>query len=157
MGRTHVCVTSTALYCCSGDPFMAFMGMMAASLPDQVEGYLPFCSHRGISHNLFLWLGLVALVFFFSWPPLLVPGTVLWRLELGLLLGGLTHVLADALSCQGIPLVAGWRCRLPLYTTGNTSEYVVASLLCFVFFGYGATVGSFGEYAQEYSRQLFKV
>jgi membrane-bound metal-dependent hydrolase YbcI (DUF457 family) len=135
MGRTHTVVTAVGLYCSMVDPLIAIVGALAASLPDQAEKYVPFCKHRGVTHWLLLWGGLTALLFYPAYFGCgwIIPGCTAWKIAAGIILGGFSHVLQDALSLQGVPIVAGIRFRMSLYSTGTFSEYVVAALLCFGF------------------------
>jgi membrane-bound metal-dependent hydrolase YbcI (DUF457 family) len=136
--KTHAVVTAVALYSTTADPLLSLIGVAAASLPDHAEKYLPFCKHRGITHWLLLWIGLSLFCFY---PTLfgcnwITNSNAWWKIATGVALGGLCHVLQDALSLQGVPIVHGIQLRMGLYSTGTKSEYAIAALLCFTFASY---------------------
>ena len=122
----------------------AFFGAILPDLCDQWLSSLLSCTrrgrarrfaalHRGTSHWFGLWLGLL----------LLGDGLDVFCNELltGLGIGALSHLLLDALTPRGIPLlpfVGRIRLALPLCRTGSLGEYgllLVFSLLFAWFFG----------------------
>lgn len=125
MGLSHWVVNGSLAYTLTGNVWLTLGAMATATLPDLLEKVLLFIPHRGPTHWLALWVGLTA------WAVLglgLEPGHLFL---LGCAAGGLGHVLADALSEEGIPLgpfAPKWGLRL--YKTGALSEgLVVAGVL----------------------------
>jgi len=105
--------------------------------------------HRGISHSPLLY-AIAALIAAFA------PGTVALFLS-GLFTGALVHIVIDALSPMGVPLVPGlarWSCghrksagRPYVYRTGTAEEYTVLAPLAlvtmlFVVVRYNALLGA---------------
>ncbi len=91
--------------------------------------------HRGFTHWPGLWLGLflAALIF--------LPKDAAWLLRpicVGLALGGLSHVVLDMLTVQGVPLLPFSRKNrfsLKLCRTGSIGEYVfLACMLAAMWF-----------------------
>lgn len=77
--------------------------------------------HRGFTHTLAACL-LVATLLFYFWTQIPVP------LAIGFTLGYLFHVLGDALSSSGVPLLYPFtkrRFMIPLYSTGGIREHVI--------------------------------
>ena len=66
--------------------------MLTATLPDQLEAFLPLGRHRGATHWLLLWLAVVTLLPFYLQRELAEPFTILLR-----------HA---ALSCGNVPVRA---------------------------------------------------
>lgn len=82
--------------------------------------------HRGTSHWLGWWLALLL-------GAMALPG--LWQGWLaGFALGGVSHVMMDMLTPQGVPLLPFSRrgkLTVPICSTGKISEYFfLAALLC---------------------------
>lgn len=87
------------------------------------------CGHRGFTHSLLAVL--IALTLFYLKVPesSVIPGDALQ----GLVLGYLSHILADMLTPAGVPLLwpCRWRFRLPILVTrqGNQLERVLCMAL----------------------------
>ena len=104
--------------------------MLAAAVPDQVEKWIPFARHRGLSHWLLLWAAGVAAVYAFTHRAMPILGRALpHRAEhltrdavLGLALGPLLHVVMDGCSRSGVPFgpFVPLKLRLGLYRTAET-------------------------------------
>ncbi|SFN03690.1 metal-dependent hydrolase [Thermodesulforhabdus norvegica] len=101
-----------------------------ASIPDQIEriGRKKVLRHRGWSHDLALWAFLLAL---FTWPGLVPPllfalkGEGLLRFRTWVLIyPGFIHVIMDALTPKGIPVLGKFRLRIPLFSYGKWKEYI---------------------------------
>ena len=112
-------------------PLVAAGAMLAAAVPDQLEKWIPFAKHRGLSHWLLLWAAAVATVHFaLSHGAAPILGRALpHRVErltrdavLGLALGPLLHVVMDGCSRHGVPFgpFVPLRLRLGLYRTAET-------------------------------------
>ena len=126
--------------------------MSTATLPDQLEALLPFGRHRGATHWLSIWLGVMLTVpayihrewsSYFAvrlshlthgWHP---GGWFIGTVVFGLALGPLLHVLLDGCSDSGVPVAPFCRqmLKLGLYRTYNfrwkwdLSEALFLSLL----------------------------
>lgn len=77
--------------------------------------------HRGITHTLGASL-LVATLLVYFWTQIPIG------LAIGISLGYLFHVLGDALSVSGVPLLYPFtekRFKIPLYTTGGWREKII--------------------------------
>ena len=120
-GITQVCNTG-------GHPviavsIVAISVILSCKLPDQVE-VLKFLGHRTWSHSLVLPIILIGI-----FAVIDVHWSVRFAL-VGLCAGYLTHLLADLCSLSGVPLlIGGFRLRIPLYTTGKTSELIVLVII----------------------------
>lgn len=85
--------------------------------------------HRGFTHWPGLWLGLVIAAM------LAVPGSLAdtWRpAAVGLAVGGLSHVILDMLTPQGVPLNPFSRKKrfsLKLCRTGSVGEYLFLAVM----------------------------
>ena len=83
--------------------------------------------HRGVTHWFGLWLGVLALSLVAP-PGLPAEWFALWRpVCFGLALGGLSHVVLDMLTPQGVPLLPFSRRNrfsLRLCRTGGLGEYI---------------------------------
>lgn len=117
-------------------PVLAAGAMLAAAVPDQLERWIPFAKHRGLSHWLLMWAAGFAFVLAATHRtapilgrallPLLSSsrrGELLLRdILLGLALGPLLHVLMDGCSRSGVPLgpFLPLKLRLALYRTAET-------------------------------------
>ena len=112
-------------------PVVAAGAVLAAAVPDQLERYIPFAKHRGLSHWLLLWAAGLAFVLAVTHraAPILgrifLPprGELLLRdAILGLALGPLLHVIMDGCSRNGVPLgpFIPLKLRLALYRTAET-------------------------------------
>lgn len=106
-----------------------------ASIPDQIErvGRRSILKHRGWSHDLAIWAFLLV---FFAWsgfvPPTLFAfkGEKLLQFRTWVLVyPGLIHVLTDALTPRGVPLLGRLRIRIPIFNHGRWKEYLF-SLVC---------------------------
>lgn len=88
-----------------------------AILPDLIEQFLPKAKHRGISHSLIIWV----LALFLAWH------TPLRDVFIGVCAG---HLLADALTIMGIPVLGDNGQRITIFNglirTGGLAEYGVA-------------------------------
>ena len=110
--------------------------MLTATLPDQLEALLPFGKHRGATHWLSIWLGLMLAIPSYAgkewsnrlaaclthvthgWHP---GGWLVGAVVFGLALGPFLHVLLDGCSESGVPVApfSRQRLKLGLYRTYN--------------------------------------
>lgn len=140
--KSHTAVTAAATYALTLDPIFAAAASIGAVLPDRIEFILPWLKHRGNSHALALWIVLIALI--------ALANGLSSQLEVGakdlnqityyvfaVAVGGIFHILEDMCSVSGIPLLPTFltpgqkppTIKVPLYKTGNISEYAVAGVL----------------------------
>lgn len=144
--RNHKIVTFGAVFSLTGGFIAASAAAIGSLLPDVLEfgGLVP---HRTVTHYLWLWLP--ASIFF--WLLLRSTGfSAFWLYVLFFVVsGGLLHVLQDALSNGGIPLVTpyGSRQGLGVYRTDTLSEEVTVFGLLVIF---GALSWYRGFLAPEY-------
>ncbi len=128
--RSHVLANGALALTLTNRPLVAVGAMLTAAVPDQVERWLPFAKHRGLSHWLLLWAAGLAVVLAATHAaaPILGhalprPGEQLARdALLGLALGPLLHVVMDGCSRHGVPLgpFVPLKLRLALYRTAET-------------------------------------
>ena len=103
--------------------------MLTATLPDQLEALLPFGRHRGATHWLAVWLGVMLVapsyaqrewsshgarsfsLVLFHWH---VGGLFVGAIVFGLALGPFLHVLLDGCSDSGVPVAPFSRQMLKL-------------------------------------------
>ncbi|MGC8495548.1 MAG: metal-dependent hydrolase [Syntrophobacteraceae bacterium] len=112
----------------------------AASLPDQLEtpGGERIAAHRGLTHELLLWLAPLFFLMFFSnrIPPSALSvyaDRILAPLHFRpwvFFLPGAFHLAGDFLTPRGIQ-IAGQRVGLSLFRTGQPAEYLVSALFVF--------------------------
>lgn len=99
--------------------------ILCAKLPDQIE-VLKFLGHRTWSHSIVPW----GVLCFACYYQLSESHVVLRLAVLGGLAGFLLHLLEDAASKAGIPLlVSGPKLRLALYKTGGLSEILFVCVM----------------------------
>ncbi|BAH82948.1 metal-dependent hydrolase [Candidatus Ishikawella capsulata] len=93
------------------------------------------CGHRGFTHSLLcivlLWL---CLYWLYSFPKWLMPLDVIQ----GMIIGYLSHIMADMLTSAGVPLFwpCRWRCSLPLLKTKTNYQIELERILCFLLISY---------------------
>jgi membrane-bound metal-dependent hydrolase YbcI (DUF457 family) len=134
--KSHIAVTGAGAYAATLNPAFAAIAAAGSVLPDRIELIAPFLKHRGNSHALTLWTGAaIASAIAASLHPELWPA-------FALLVGGLAHTLEDMCSVSGVPLLPGTNVKkssniikIPLYKTGQPSEFVVTILLLILFGG----------------------
>jgi len=112
------------------DPALAPGAILGATAPDWLEWLIyPIrkVKHRGVTHYLVVWLALV--VFFWLGPDFR-------HLGLAFSLGGLWHILTDAMTISGVP-VGPWSDR-KMYLfggklkTGSPTEYIIAAVVVLI-------------------------
>ncbi|MBX6423400.1 metal-dependent hydrolase [Thermosulfurimonas sp. F29] len=125
--RNHLHTGFTVGWAVFGNPVAAALAAWGALLPDKLA--FGFRRHRDWTHSPLIWLALFLLMrktaALFDVPPEAV------RLALAVPLGALVHVLCDALSRAGVPLLPPgilW-IGIPLYRTWDWTEEVVAALV----------------------------
>ncbi len=112
------------------------IGMISgASAPDWLEmskkvngKWVRTIPHRTLTHWLPIWFGLLWVV----WVEQIIPFWMLELLVVGFLLSGILHILVDACSLSGVPLLTPFgksRLKLGIYRTGGTSEMVFGMVL----------------------------
>ena len=149
---SHKVCTFAGVYAVSGGNLPLSLAIATFShLPDIIEfgpGKLIFSKHRGASHSPILWLAVAALLWSFSYHPIIQQGVELfggygfasWWVLLPAM-GALCHLIGDALSKSGIPIWNGTRLAGRLYRTGTASEYmVVGGVLIFFLAGFLVSV-----------------
>lgn len=133
--KSHVLANGALAMTLTNRPLVAGAAMLTAAVPDQLERWLPFARHRGLSHWLLLW----AAGFFVVWTatahgarPMTFGYAVaalsphqekfVREAALGLALGPLLHVLMDGCSRHGVPVgpFVPVKLRLGLYRTAET-------------------------------------
>ncbi|MDD2769969.1 MAG: hypothetical protein PHT19_14660 [Methylococcus sp.] len=109
------------------DPILAPGALLGATAPDWLEWLITpvrKVRHRTVTHYLVLW---IAAVGFFC---------LIWdfrHLGLAFSMGGLFHLLTDAMTISGIPL--GWWSDRKFYLfggrlkTGSAEEYMIAGIV----------------------------
>lgn len=124
-------------------PFSA-LAAVASAAPDLIEEgplKIRFLQHRGLSHSPVFWVLLfaalyVALGYMKAQDALAAMGSlpynaydIVFKSLVALSAGVLGHLLVDALSKSGIPVLGGKRLALGLYKTHGLSEYIVAAAI----------------------------
>ena len=120
-------------------PRLLFTGLVLAMLPDADVLAFKFgvaygnaFGHRGFTHSLLAVFGLLTLFYLKVPESWIVPADAIQ----GMVLGYLSHILADMLTPAGVPLLwpCRWRFRLPILVPqkGNQLERV----LCMALFAY---------------------
>ncbi|AEH45820.1 metal-dependent phosphohydrolase HD sub domain protein [Thermodesulfatator indicus DSM 15286] len=142
-GKSHILFAGTLAWALGYSPPEVACIAGAAVIPDRIEriGPIRILKHRGISHDLILWLFLLFLVvllenknvipiFFLNEWKILLPTEYGFNSlsPHALFLGPVFHLFADALTPMGISL-AGWKIRFPLCRTGHPSEFALVALL----------------------------
>lgn len=164
--RSHRIVSGFCGFALGLSPLGCFVLAQASVLPDAIEG-LTGGKHRGLSHELALWLTVFAFFFFAAGFPLVPPVLVQSAKEtlVGFVarfsadprvlkladwmaggfsvwvipLGGVLHLLEDMLTPSGVSFL-GKRIRFPLLRTGEArTEVPVVLMLVFVMTGIGIT------------------
>ena len=150
-GKNHVLFAGALAFTLGYSPPEAVCIASLATIPDRIEriGTLRILRHRGVSHDLALWIFLYLLLVLFERrgfipAPLFsvdarempVLGNFLisygfYTLSFSvhvLLLGPIFHLFADALTPMGIRF-AGEKVRFPLCRTDHPSEFMLVSFL----------------------------
>ncbi len=147
--KSHVFFSGALAFALGFSPPEVVCISALSTLPDRMEsiGPLRILRHRGISHDLALWIFLLLLALLLEVRGI-VPRAVL---DAGILpvigrllsaygfstfvlsiraipLGPLFHLLADMLTPGGVKF-AGERIRFPVCRTGHPSEYAVVAVL----------------------------
>ena len=132
--KSHCIATGAVGWTLTGRLEVAVAAVLTATLPDQIEALLPFGKHRGASHWLTAWLGVVVSVpcyFHRGWSTASIPfclhagygghplGSLIGAFAYGLALGPFLHVLMDGCSDSGVPLApfSRQKMKLGLYRT----------------------------------------
>ena len=150
--KSHCIANGAVAWALTGRPEVAFAAMVTATLPDQLEALLPFGRHRGASHWLAVWLGVMLIAPAYArqawstrvahsfghvlrgWPA---GGLFAGAVVFGLALGPFLHVLLDGCSDSGVPVAPFSRqmLKLGLYRTRSyrwrwdPSEWLFLALL----------------------------
>lgn len=143
--KSHTAVTAAVTYAITLDTTFTAAACVGAVLPDRIEFILPGLKHRGNSHALTLWIGLVALIALVNaFSPQIIGdwGQITYYL-FAVAIGGVCHILEDMCSASGIPLLPTFMTpgqkpptlKVPLYKTGTISEFVVTITLLSIFAG----------------------
>lgn len=111
--------------------------MFGASVPDWLEVVrfvqgrrISLIAHRTLTHWLPIWCLALYWVSAVSWP---------WFVKAfiyGFVLSSMLHIVMDAFSKTGVPLLLPFRkysVKLPLYTTGGLSEWVWSVVVLAIF------------------------
>jgi inner membrane protein len=116
------------------DPVLVPIAALGSTAPDWLEWVLKSVGirvkHRTVTHVVFYWIAAIAF-FALIWD---------WRhIGLGFTIGGFSHVFADSFTIAGVPFAPWSSERFHLFggklKTGNTGEYLVASLFALMCFG----------------------
>lgn len=133
--RNHKIVTLSIVYAITGGGVASLSAMAGSVLPDVLEmrGMVP---HRTVTHYLPFWLVPCLIMFYVS----LTADSLLVYVVAFLLSGASFHIIEDALSSGGIPIIHpfGQRIGLGLYKTGCLNEEfsVLGLLILFNTAGY---------------------
>ena len=134
--KSHCIANAAVAWALTGRLEVAAAAMATATLPDQLEVLLPFGRHRGATHWLAVWLGVILTIPFYvqrewavhcaRWFGHVARGWqashyVVGTLAFGLALGPFLHVLLDGCSDSGVPVApfSRQRLKLGLYRTHN--------------------------------------
>lgn len=132
--KSHCIANAVVAFALTARPEVAVAAMLTATLPDQLEWFLPLGRHRGASHWLLLWLAGIVAVPWYAREALvrqLSPGwsqflhgcpevhLLLGTCLFGLALGPFLHVLLDGCSDSGVPVApfSRWQLKLGIYRT----------------------------------------
>jgi inner membrane protein len=127
----HIAIAGavTAVY----NPVLVPVAILGSTAPDWLEWLLAAVGkkvkHRTVTHYVVLWIfGVLFGVFIFDFHHIITAFS----------LGGLSHVLADAFTVQGVPLAWWSVSRFTLFggrfRTGQPGEYFVSGaviIICF--------------------------
>ncbi len=144
---SHKLTTFAIYYTISGDPIQCFIASASSYLTDAIEfgaGRAIFRKHRGVSYNPLFWFFALAILFYLfkkgatgtdTIPVAFLPEpeTLFSAIASGVAL----HLIADAFSGSGIPLLGKKRIALKLYRTFTLSEFAIVSfvlLSCWISF-----------------------
>lgn len=143
--RNHMLMAGSCAILLNMHPAEIIYCSAAAALPDRMEtpGGERIAAHRGMTHELLLWLApLVFLMFFSNLIPasslsmyadrILVP---LHFRPWAFFLAGALHLAGDFLTPGGIR-IAGQKVGLGLFRTGRPAEYIVTALFVFSAFAH---------------------
>jgi membrane-bound metal-dependent hydrolase YbcI (DUF457 family) len=126
--------------------FLCAGALLGSSAPDwlefsynrtKIEGRL--IPHRTLTHYLPIWLGLI------YWIWVAQPISI-WQAEvvtLSFLASGVLHILVDACSVSGVPLLTPFgkhKLRVSVYTTGKMSESLVMTVYSAIMLGFAWNV-----------------
>jgi len=138
--KGHMISTFAASYAFSQNVPLSMTVSAFSYLPDLVElggGRLLFHKHRGMSHNLFMWIGiLLAMIPLMFHPTIIQMSESLMAIGaepfwvLAPAMGALMHLVEDSLSLGGIPIWRNKKVAFKLYRTGTMTEaFVVAGFV----------------------------
>jgi len=136
----HRVIAASFVLITGGSWLEATYAFFMGSIPDQLEriGSRRLMAHRGFSHDLGLWAGLILFVIFFPFsPPALISipssrfNEVFYFRTWVLFLPGLLHCLCDMLTPKGVPFL-GARISLPILNHGLWKEYLLSWSFLFV-------------------------
>jgi hypothetical protein len=129
---TAFCVT----YAVSANPVLSVIAAVSATVPDALEHFPLFHRHRGLSHDILLWVPVSSLLWIMTYVPvggiMAVPhlAGLLQLVALGLILGVIMHLTTDGLSASGVPVLRKYRFAAGWYKTFTWSEYKVSLCIC---------------------------
>lgn len=132
--KSHCIANAAVAFTLTRSPEVACAALLTATLPDQLEVFLPLGRHRGATHWLMLWLGVIVAGPFYARQSLLShlpvalrhyvsawPAGPFWfgACLFGLALGPFLHVLLDGCSDSGVPVLpfSRQKFKLGLYRT----------------------------------------
>lgn len=132
---SHSLANGALVLAATGRLDLTLAAIVTATLPDQIERFIPWKRHRGGSHWLVLWI-LILIAVPVRLPPTMARswpfsfhGLLKWHgthvmagaIVFGMALGPLLHVFLDACSSAGVPVLPFSRARLKLslYRTGS--------------------------------------
>lgn len=116
------------------NPIYAPVAILGATAPDWLEWVLSatgvHVTHRKETHYLIVWVVAFGVsLFAVNLPAMDLVAAFFW--------GGVTHILTDALTVQGVPFSPTSRRRFHLFggrlRTGSIQEYIIAATLSALF------------------------
>lgn len=141
------------------------VAVLGSTAPDWTEDLFGLNEHRGLTHYLAIWFGLVIFFLIFA-----LEGFKVAVYPLSFCYGGLSHIFLDMLTKTGVPLIGKKRVRIGgLITTGKISEWIFLVLIVVFLFPLTRLDVKFGyskwkEYYQndvidkrEYEERRFKI
>ena len=119
----------------TANPVISIVAAATTAMPDKIEFFIPVLRHRGISHDVALWLPVFLCMGILALTPVyeyLIPAIadILRILTVGMAFGVCIHLFLDGLSKSGIPVFRKYRFAAGWYKTFTLSEHVVSLGIC---------------------------
>lgn len=121
---SHKITTFSIVFTVTHNLLFSITAAAAAILPDFLEVRW-LMRHRGLSHSVPLWVTVTAIAVIGSWQQsaLVKYGVI------AVCLGIIMHIVEDAFSFAGVPLVQGKNLAFKVYKTGGISEMGVVCVV----------------------------